>query len=413
MAIRVSLKSFFLSLSSLLDNGDNGISNHQLRTTFIAWKIGESYGLDALAMNNLIIASLIHDIGALSPEEKEDVYLSKFEEKNLHSYQGWYILQKVPTLAIVADSVKYHHTSYKMLGDKQIIAQIINISDSLEREIDKKINILEQKDRILDILMKDENLHPTLKKIVLDLGNPEKFWFDLIYVNLLTYFENAPISHEYVSKEIITSLSFLIRDIIDFKSPFTTAHSIAVMYCAYNLGVELGYCEEDLDNLALAGLLHDVGKITVPTKILMKNGPLTTLEKSVVKQHPYYTYRFLKEAGYSRQIYYGASCHHETLDGNGYPFKFDGDKLSEFSKVMAVCDVFVALFEDRPYRKGLSRETIEKIFADLADVKLDRNLINKLLELYDPLTSGLNQMNMMYKAEYEIFQNVLAKYMEK
>lgn len=413
MINKVSLKSFFLSLSSLLDNGDKSISNHQLRTAFIAWKIGKNYGLDTSDMNNLIIAALVHDVGVLSIEEKIKIDLSKLEEKNFHSYKGWYILQKVPNFSVIAESVKYHHTSYKKLGDKQIIAQIINISDNLERLIDRNNNILEQKDRIIGKLLNDEELHPTLKKIVLDIGNPEKFWFDLVNENFLFHFNNAPICDKPVSNDLMNGLSFLIKDIIDFKSPFTVAHSTAVMYCAHTLGAELGYSGEELNNLTIAGLLHDVGKLTVPTNILMKNGPLTKLEKSIVMQHPYYSYRFLKDAGYSKEIYYAASCHHEGLDGKGYPFKFDAYKLSEFSKIMAVCDVFVALFEDRPYRKGLSKETIEKILGDLSGTKLDEDLVEKILKLYEPITDGLKQMSIMYKAEYEIFQKILETYITK
>lgn len=413
MSSQVSLKSFFLSLSSLLDNGDKALSNHQLRTAFIAWKIGKNYGLNSSDMNNLIIASLVHDIGALSIEEKLEVAFSKFEEKAFHSYKGWYVLQKVPGFMEIADSVKYHHTSYKKLGDSQIIAQIINISDNLERLIKRDRHILEQKNEILETLINDEHLHPKLRKIIENIGIPEKFWFDLLSENTLSHFNELPICNNPISKEMMNSLSFLIKDIIDFKSPFTVAHSTAVMYCAYSLGNKLGYEEAKLEELAIAGLLHDVGKLTVPSKLLMKNGALNTLERAIIMQHPYYTYRFLKEAGYSREIYHAASCHHEGLDGKGYPFRFQTNKLSEFSKIMAVCDVFVALFEDRPYRKGLSKESIEKILMDLSGNKLDKNLVLSLLELYQPLTSGLNQMTLMYKAEYEIFQKILEKYMTK
>jgi chromosome segregation ATPase len=75
-------------------------------------------------------------------------------------------------------------------------------------------------------------------------------------------------------------LAFLIKDIVDFKSPFTVSHSNAVMYCAYTLGKILNFGEHELNNLVLSALLHDVGKLTVPTAIIMKNGALTKLEKA-------------------------------------------------------------------------------------------------------------------------------------
>lgn len=410
MANAVSYKSFFLSLSLLLDKGNKDIADHQLRTAFIAWKIGEQCELNLNQLSNLIIGALVHDIGAIDLEEKSDIYLTKYEDIDVHSYKGWYILQKVPNFLEVANAVKYHHRSYKELGDTYLLSQIINISDNFERLIRRDKNILEQKDEILDILIKSQDLHPKLKNILSEISEPEEFWFDLEDNNLLLHFNEAPISEKIVSKEVMISLAFLIKDIVDFKSPFTVAHSNAVMYCAYTMGMELGYDEDDLDDLVLAGLFHDVGKLMIPTSIIMKNGPLTKLEQSIMKQHPYYTYRFLKIAGYSKQIYFGASTHHEGLDGKGYPFRFGDKKLSEFEKLMAVCDVFVALTEDRPYRKGLSKDSVEKILLDMTGSKLDGKYVGMILEVYDKLIFGMKEILTIYQIEYNDFIKILDKY---
>lgn len=401
----VNYKSFFLSLSSLLDIGDPSLTRHQLRTAFIAWNIGKEYDLDKSRMNDLIIASLIHDIGALSLEEKVDLRLSRYEDVDMHAYRGWYFLQKVPDFINVANAIKYHHSSFKKLKNSYILAQIINISDTVDRLINIDTHILEQHIDIIGSILENEDLHPKLKELFISISRPEKFWLALTNLNILSFFEEAPISTQVIHKDTMISLSFLIRDIIDFKSPFTLAHSIGVMFCAYHLGSKEGYSDSELENLALAGLLHDVGKLTVPNYIIMKPGALNSREKSLMMQHPYYTYQFLNDACYSELITFAASCHHEDLNGNGYPFKFKNQNLNDFDKIMAVCDVFVALHEDRPYRKGLSLESITRIMYEMSDKKLDRKFVSLLLEEYDELKIGLDEMLYENRMEYDAIQN--------
>lgn len=406
----VNLKSFFLSLSELLDKGNKSISQHQLRTAYIAWKIGEKIDLSEIQLNNLLIAALVHDIGALSLEDKLNIYHSEAEDIFLHSYQGWYVLQKINGFSEIANAVKYHHTSYKELGDNEILAQIINISDYIDRLLSNSQVFLMQKDFVIEAVTTNENLHPKLKNIILTIANPEKFWFDLNSDNIINILFQAPICEKKLEDDLIKSLAFLIKDIVDFKSPFTVSHSNAVMYCAYTLGKILNFGEHELNNLVLSALLHDVGKLTVPTAIIMKNGALTKLEKAIMMQHPYYTYRFLKNAGYSKNIYYPAASHHEGLDGKGYPFKFSAKNLNISEKLLAVCDIFVALVEDRPYRKGMSLESVEKILRDLCNFKLDKDYVELILKHKLELIQGIKDMEIMHKGEYEIFKNILKTY---
>ncbi len=116
-----------------------------------------------------------------------------------------------------------------------------------------------QKDFVIEAVTTNKNLHPKLKNIILTIANPEKFWFDLSSDNIISIFSQDPISEKKLEDDLIKSLAFLIKDIVDFKSPFTVSHSNAVMYCAYTLGKILNFGEHELNNLALSALLHDVG----------------------------------------------------------------------------------------------------------------------------------------------------------
>lgn len=131
------------------------------------------------------------------------------------------------------------------------------------------------------------------------------------------------------------------------------------MYCSSYLAEKEKVSKNRFMKFSIAGLLHDVGKLTVPNSIIMKKGALSLRERVIMSQHPYYTYRFLKNAKYSKEICLSSACHHERLDGLGYPFKFQSSRIDLLQRIVAVSYVFVALFEDRPYRKHFYKISIE------------------------------------------------------
>jgi len=110
--------------------------------------------------------------------------------------------------------------------------------------------------------------------------------------------------------------------------------------------------------MEVAGNLHDLGKMVIPNSILNKPDKLNKEETAIMRQHTYFTYTVLNSIGGISQIAEWAAFHHERLDGSGYPFHLGADKLGIGSRIMAVADVFTAISEDRPYRKGMSQQEL-------------------------------------------------------
>lgn len=408
--ILINLKDFFISLSHLLDIGDEYLEYHQIRTAFIAWKIGERLELDKDKLNELIIASLVHDIGAISLENKMSLRNFDFEELDIHAYRGFYILQKVEGFMEIANTVRNHHKSYTELGENEFLAQIINLSDSVERSINRDLLILEQSTGIIEKHKISEKFHPLVKEIFLSISKSENFWIDLVNPRIKEFFYNSSICNYEIPKKMLYDLSFLIKDIIDFKSPFTLRHSMGVMFCAEALAEKLGFGEEETEELTMAALLHDVGKLIIPTSIIMKPDKLDKNEKAKMEEHPYYTYMFLKEAGYSEKICIDASYHHEELGGRGYPFRLQEEKIPIGARIVAASDVFVALNEDRPYRKALDRDEITKIMKEFSGYKLDKNLVDLLLDNFEHIDNKLIKAGLEMKREYRIFNEIDENY---
>jgi len=157
--------------------------------------------------------------------------------------------------------------------------------------------------------------------------------------------------------------------VVDAKSPFTFHHSERVAEFATSMGEQMGLPKAECVRLKRAALLHDIGKLAVPNRILDKPGPLTEDEWGVMRLHPYYTFQILERVPVFGEFAFDASAHHERMDGRGYYRNLRGDQLSLSARILATADKFDALSADRPYRQGLPRDRVCDVLS--ADAGFD------------------------------------------
>ncbi len=222
--------------------------------------------------------------------------------------------------------------------------------------------------------------HPKLVKIFFNhLLHREALWFELysdpsyLKETVTELLENFSI---LITKREFLKIIELFGYIIDFKSKFTATHSSGVAQVAVQLALYMSFSQDEVKKMRIAGLLHDVGKIAIPSEILEKPGKLTEEEYNLMKSHVFHTYKILSRFIDDDNIVEWASYHHEKLTGNGYPFKLKAPSLSRGARIMAVADIFTALTEERPYKKGLSaRESIQIIKSMAENEELDREVV--------------------------------------
>ncbi|MDA8092807.1 MAG: HD-GYP domain-containing protein [Betaproteobacteria bacterium] len=170
-----------------------------------------------------------------------------------------------------------------------------------------------------------------------------------------------------VVDDITQSLSrnttaFLTLARLKSKDDYTYLHSVAVCAFMTALGMQLGLTGETLRSAGLAGLLHDIGKMTIPDSVLKKPGTLSEEEFALVKTHPRRGWEILKQAHADDIVLDVCLNHHERMDGRGYPGPVSGEELSIFARMVAVCDVYDALTSDRCYRRASPpAETVRKM----------------------------------------------------
>ena len=137
---------------------------------------------------------------------------------------------------------------------------------------------------------------------------------------------------------------------IDARDPYTRGHSERVARLSFEIAQILGLEETACQEIYVAGILHDVGKIGVPDRVLLKPGALTAEEFDIIKQHPEIGYRIVEQLGKLHFTLPGVLYHHERWDGGGYPHQLAGDKIPLMARIIAVADSFDAMTSSRPYR---------------------------------------------------------------
>jgi HD-GYP domain-containing protein (c-di-GMP phosphodiesterase class II) len=158
----------------------------------------------------------------------------------------------------------------------------------------------------------------------------------------------------------------------------------------------------------IAAYLHDLGKLAIPSEILEKRDRLTQAEWGVMRTHAYYTYQILHPIEVLNLVASWSSLHQERLDGSGYPFHVGGDDLPLGARLMAIADVFTGITENRPYRKGMTREEALGVLHGMAAKgELDARLISLMETHYDAINRAREEAQAQAIREYEAFREAL------
>jgi putative nucleotidyltransferase with HDIG domain len=182
-----------------------------------------------------------------------------------------------------------------------------------------------------------------------------------------------------IRTQIATLKSFAVA--VETEDAPAGEHCERVAANARTLGEAVGLGQRELEELYWAGLLHDIGKVTVPREILRKPGGLTLEEYLVMRRHARLGANLLASVESFKGVAEGVGAHHERWDGSGYPGGLRGEQIPLFGRILAVVDVFEALSSDRPYRKALSREETLSEMRRSAGSQFDPTLV----ELYERL----------------------------
>lgn len=383
-----------LCLSRVMEWISPTIVNHQKRTAYIAQNLAKELGLSLELQYQLALAGMLHDIGAFSLKERK--YFSNFDTDpeliEIHAELGYQLLKNFRPFATVATLIRHHHNRWEH-GKEYIngvtdspYSQIILLAGMVDASICGEKEILGQVPEICAAISRDAGsiFIPEYVEAFTRMAQREYFWFNLDS-RCIDETVIDSLRHLNIELEIsdMIDLSKIFSHLIDFQCHFTASHSSGVAGTAGTLATLYSFSESGCQMMKVAGYLHDIGKLTIPTKILNKQGKLTAEEMNVIKKHPFWTYRALKNISGLEEVNSWASFHHERIDSRGYPFRYNGPELPLGSRILAVADVFTALTEDRPYRKAMQFKEVQELLRDMvANRGLDGGVVATLFNNY-------------------------------
>ena len=389
---RVNLGTIVLSLSNAMDLADSSLIRHQQRVAYTTWKMSEVAGFSAQQIEKLFFAALIHDIGAFSLKEKKALMNHEVVNVETHCIRGERVLGNIPWFSRLSDIIRFHHREWQSWEEPietplVIESQLIHLADYVERMIDRDKYILHQHEEIKAKIrsLSGTVFHPQAVDGFIRTSEKEEFWLDIVSPRLQYFLlKEGPFGDKKISSSDLYQMSELFRNVIDFRSQFTSTHSSGVATTASILAKKLGFTRAKIELIEVAGNLHDIGKLAIPNRILNKRGKLTGKEMAIMKAHTYHTYSVIKTIDGLDDVAEWAAYHHEKLDGSGYPFRRTAAELSVGARIMMVADIFTALIEDRPYRKGMSAPSIHKMITQFSNRGLlDSDIVGQLFENYD------------------------------
>ena len=378
-------------LSLCLDFSARGVDRHHQRVALASLSMAQELDLPEDTRSLLFLAAIVHDIGVSTWAEKDALHRFEVEDPWPHCQRGCALLAGVSFLRPVARAVLSHHDHWQgnnrsgLVGaDIPLAARIIHLADRVDVLL-RDENALEQRQRIVGRIAPLAGLvfDPRVTDAFRALAERESFWLDLVSpFSLRRLQELGPTVPVKLDTTSLQEVASLFAALIDDKSRFTYHHSHRVAAVAAETARLLGFPPIQLGAMRVAGLLHDLGKLSIDGTLLDKPGHLTWEEMNIFRQHPYYTYRILREAGDLDPLPAWAAYHHERLDGSGYPFRLDNASLDQGARIIAASDVFVALCEDRPYRPGLPRGEIARLLEEeVARGAMDADAVAAVLEV--------------------------------
>lgn len=388
------------------------LHHHHQMVGYLAFRMAAAAGLSPAMRHLTLQAAYLHDIGAVLARETltlEDIEQAGFRAAQISAN----LLEDFPNFLMLAAIVRHCQSPYRALKGLQLpelmlppalsalservprlqsplaAANLIHLADAVSLQIQKDCPVLNQVQEILAAARQSagDEFSPQAVAALEQLAAQDQVWLDLAYAPERIL--ELAVEESYVGEDEALQISKLIAMIIDFRSPFTAMHSAGVAASARMLAKLAGMNERECAMTEIAGYLHDLGKVRTPQEILEKPGALDREEFNVIKEHAFFTDLLLSRVQGFESIAKWAALHHEKMNGTGYPYRLTADEIPLGAKVMAVADVFSAITEERPYRKGMAPDRVKSILREnAAKGELSVPLAELLIEHFDEVNQA-------------------------
>ncbi|MBP7216308.1 MAG: HD domain-containing protein [Candidatus Omnitrophica bacterium] len=386
------------ALSFIVDVEESVKYFHSWRVAIIADALAKR--MAAKRRREIFFAALLHDVGGIGLT-KHIVHFLKLENKTnqlillSHPIIGAQFVSIIPKLNLCAKIILDHHEWYNGAGYPRgksnnfisLGSQLIRAADTIDITLrtPRYANMRTLKTKLKE--SSDKEIEKNLARNAMRAIQQKNFLrsiTDLSTITPLLYKiknEVGPIPMP-PREDIIGRTLEIMAQIIDLKHPFTAGHSLRVSRYAMAIALAMKLKHDDVTKIKWAGLIHDMGKLSVPRSILDKPSSLTKKEFLIIKKHPEMTREILKMVPTFSEISPIASEHHEYYNGSGYPFGLRAEESHLGARILTVCDAFDAMTSNRPYRNPLRAVAACTEIKKLAGIQFDPTIVKFALPIF-------------------------------
>ncbi len=322
--------------------------------------------------------------------------------------------QSIKTILIVDDELKYREILFRalsMMGYRcDIASNSVEAARSL-RESDFDLVIsdirMEGKDG-LELMRDTKSIFPEIDFILMTAYTPEYPYEQIIGAGAVDFIAKpfnigelaAKLERIKREREILRRLRKNLEDTInaltsalETRDPYTAGHQRRVSILAARLAIETGVPRSTVEGIKIAGLVHDLGKIAVPSEILTKPTRLKEMEMNIIREHPAVGFDILKKIDFPWPVADMVYEHHELLDGSGYPRGLSGNEIRFEARILTVADVVEAMSSHRPYRPALGINAALKFISENSGALFDADVVDACERLYGEMQFTFEEMS--------------------
>jgi HD-GYP domain-containing protein (c-di-GMP phosphodiesterase class II) len=412
-----TLSELLIPMSGAIDLAEGREPGHGQRVAYIAMSLSRQLSLDSADSLTCCYAGLFHDVGViqagvgmsglgrkdeqrifaalplLAPEEaaldsgshSPDLVADRIVD---HALYGGRIAKELalPEETIVA--ISCHHERWDGMGyphalegqDIPVVARVLGLADNIESVISREFSPLVARRNLQTWLasVSGSLADPEMVRAARSLTAGDEFWLGLYSASLPSDLRDECGRLKEARLNRVMTFAERFAEFMDSRFSFTVGASLRVANLAESLGASVGLTQLRIKQLRLAALLHDIGQLGIPERIMSKPGILSVEELEVLRQHPIYARDIIAGVPGLDEVGDWVGAHHERPDGRGYPEGRTDIPLE--ARILAIADAFVAITSDRPHRRGVDQDDGVQRLYGAAGSQLDAGLLKVFVE---------------------------------
>lgn len=409
---RLSRGALLAPLSRAFDLAEGRAPGHAQRVAFIGVYLANELGLDAKRIEEVFFACLLHDVGmatipgapriesgrgsrliagtASAREVLASVpaggWADMLEALKRHCEQGARIARRLGLGEAVARAVANHHDCWDGSGlpgsqaghRAPIVSRIVAVADRVESMIDAEGSPLVVRRRGPQLVreMAGAELDPELAGTMAGLASRDEFWLGFYDNDLAATLMSLNYGGIMAREELFAFIGAL-SDVVAARNGREAGCGRRVAEGARRMALACDMTERRADLVQVAALLQDIGTLGVSSHILSKPDILSIDEMATVQMHPIYARDILSEVPGFGAAAWWVGCHHERIDGKGYPGMLEGDEVPVEAQIIGMCEAYDALTNDRPYRRAMAPQDAIEVMRGLGGTRFDPYLLER------------------------------------